>query len=143
MSVWQWYQRKMNERTVTRIRNKSGTMWGMDMVILRTKGRKSGRPRETPLSWFPYDGDWLVVASGGGKGNPDWYANLAAHPDAVAVERHGAQPVPVTPVVLTGPEREAAWNAVVSAQPRYAKYQKKATREYPVVKLATAGECAG
>ncbi len=119
-------------------------MGGWTWSSCAPRGRKSGRPRETPLSWFPpYDGDWLVVASGGGKGNPDWYANLAAHPDAVAVERHGAQPVPVTPVVLTGPEREAAWNAVVSAQPRYAKYQKKATREYPVVKLATAGECAG
>ncbi|MDS1113507.1 nitroreductase family deazaflavin-dependent oxidoreductase [Gordonia westfalica] len=138
MSIWQWYQRKVNERTVKRIRTKSGTMWGMDMVILRTKGRKSGRPRETPLCWFPDDDGWLIVASGGGKGNPDWYANLAAHPDSVAVERHGQQPVPVTPVVLAGSERQAAWNAVVSAQPRYAKYQKKATREYPVVRLVAA-----
>ncbi|MEO9329375.1 nitroreductase family deazaflavin-dependent oxidoreductase [Gordonia aurantiaca] len=138
MSFWKWYQRKVNERTVERIRTKSGTMWGMDMVILRTKGRKSGRPRETPLCWFPHDGGWLVVASGGGKGTPDWYANLTAHPESVEIERHGQQPVPVKPAVLTGEERRAAWEKVVTAQPRYAKYQKKASREYPVVKLQAA-----
>ncbi|MCR5978139.1 nitroreductase family deazaflavin-dependent oxidoreductase [Gordonia jinghuaiqii] len=135
MSLSLWYQRKMNERTVKRIRTKSGSMWGMEMLILRTTGRRSGAPRETPLSWFPADGDRLIVASGGGRRNPDWYANLVAHPDSVSIERHGEPPVEVTPVVLSGADRESAWTSVVEAQPRYAKYQKKATREYPVVRL--------
>ncbi|UCZ88031.1 nitroreductase family deazaflavin-dependent oxidoreductase [Gordonia sp. WA4-43] len=130
-----WYQRRTNERTVARIRKKSGSMWGMEMLILRTTGRRSGLARETPLSWFPDGDDWLVVASGGGKRNPDWFANLTAHPDGVSVERHGEAPVPVTPVVLDAAEREIAWNTVVEAQPRYAKYQKKSSREYPLVRL--------
>ncbi|MGW8812267.1 nitroreductase family deazaflavin-dependent oxidoreductase [Gordonia terrae] len=130
-----WYQRKTNERTVARIRKKSGSMWGMEMLILRTTGRRSGLVRETPLSWFA-DGDgWLVVASGGGARNPDWFANLTARPDGVSVERHGEEPVAVRPVVLDAAERAAAWDRVVEAQPRYAKYQKKVTREYPLVRL--------
>ncbi|WP_439030629.1 nitroreductase family deazaflavin-dependent oxidoreductase [Gordonia terrae] len=134
-----WYQRKVNERTVRRIRNKSGSMWGMEMLVLRTTGRKSGLPRETPLSWFPDGDDWLIVASGGGKRNPDWFANLTAHPDAVAVERHGEEPVAVRPVVLDAEERATAWKRVVDAQPRYAKYQKKSSREYPLVRLVATG----
>ncbi|MFC9979441.1 nitroreductase family deazaflavin-dependent oxidoreductase [Gordonia sp. NPDC127522] len=130
-----WYQRKTNERTVARIRKKSGSMWGMEMLILRTTGRRSGLVRETPLSWFADGDDWLIVASGGGKRNPDWFANLTAHPDGVSVERHGEAPVPVTPIVLDAAEREIAWNTVVEAQPRYAKYQKKSSREYPLVRL--------
>mgnify|MGYP002723831349 FL=1 len=130
-----WYQRRTNERTVARIRKKSGSMWGMEMLILRTTGRRSGLVRETPLSWFPDGDDWLVVASGGGKRNPDWFANLTAHPDGVSVKRHGEAPVPVTPVVLDAAERQIAWNTVVEAQPRYAKYQKKSSREYPLVRL--------
>ncbi|MCT1352096.1 nitroreductase family deazaflavin-dependent oxidoreductase [Gordonia sp. p3-SID1431] len=130
-----WYQRRTNERTVARIRKKSGSMWGMEMLILRTTGRRSGLARETPLSWFPDGDDWLVVASGGGKRNPDWFANLTAHPDGVSVERNGEAPVPVTPVVLGADERSTAWKRVVEAQPRYAKYQKKSSREYPLVRL--------
>lgn len=130
-----WYQRRTNERTVARIRKKSGSMWGMEMLILRTTGRRSGLVRETPLSWFADGDDWLIVASGGGKRYPDWFANLTAHPDGVSVERHGEAPVPVTPVVLDAAEREIAWNTVVEAQPRYAKYQKKSSREYPLVRL--------
>lgn len=135
MSLWSWYQRKVNAHTVKRIRNKSGSMWGMDMIILRTVGRKTGAARETPLCWFSHDDAHLVVASGGGAGHPDWYANLAANPGAVAVERHGEQPVPVQVSVLAGDERERAWQSIVDAQPRYAKYQKKNDRQYPIVRL--------
>ncbi|MFT4396619.1 nitroreductase family deazaflavin-dependent oxidoreductase [Gordonia lacunae] len=133
-----WYQRKTNERTVTRIRTKSGSMWGMEMLILRTTGRRSGLVRETPLSWFADGDDWLIVASGGGDRNPDWFANLTARPGDVSVERHGEPPVAVTPIVLHAAEREAAWNTVVEAQPRYAKYQKKSSRQYPLVRLVAS-----
>jgi deazaflavin-dependent oxidoreductase (nitroreductase family) len=133
-----WFQRTMNTRTVTRIRRKSGTSMGMDLLVLHTLGRRSGEARETPLSWFA-DGDsaWLVVASGGGKGaDPDWYRNLVAHPDRAAVEFHGGQPQPVVPQVLDGADRDRAWEQVVAAQPRYAKYQGKDGHRYPLIRLA-------
>ncbi|WP_067660470.1 nitroreductase family deazaflavin-dependent oxidoreductase [Nocardia harenae] len=136
MSLSLWFQRTTNARTATRIRRKGGAMMGMEMLILHTVGRRSGEPRETPLSWFADGADRLVVASGGGDRNPDWYANLRANPARVAIELHGSSPTPVTATPLDGAEREQAWARIVEAQPRYAKYQKKSDREYPLVRLA-------
>ncbi|HEY8339716.1 MAG TPA: nitroreductase family deazaflavin-dependent oxidoreductase [Egibacteraceae bacterium] len=134
--VSRWLQHRANARTITRIRRKGGRAMGMDLLILHTRGRRSGQPRETPLAWFRDDeGGWLVVASGGGDRDPDWYANLEAHPDRVAVELHGAGPVPVRAQRLEGDERERAWQRIAAAQPRIAKYQRKHERVYPVLRL--------
>jgi len=131
-----WMQRRSNERLVRKVRGGTATFMGMDVLVLHTVGRRSGAPRETPLMWLPDEGDAvLVVASGGGSRNPDWHANLTAHPDDVAVELPGRAPVPVTPRVLDGADRERAWRRVATAQPRIAKYQSKAERQYPLVQL--------
>lgn len=131
-----WIQRRANSRTNARIRRKGGHMMGMDLLILHTVGRRSGQPRQTPVAWFADDEDgWLTVASGGGSRDPDWYANLMAHPERAAVELHGADPVPVVPVRLDGAAREQAWQRIAAAQPRIAKYQSKSDRVYPVVRL--------
>ncbi|WP_280417773.1 nitroreductase family deazaflavin-dependent oxidoreductase [Nocardia carnea] len=131
-----WFQRKMNARTTGKIRRKGGKYLGMDLLILHTTGRRSGQPRETPITWFADDDGWLVVASGGGKRDPDWYVNLMAHPEQAAVEVHGSPAVPVTPHRLAGDDRAQAWQRITGQQPRYAKYQQKSPREYPVVRLA-------
>ncbi|MBA9003350.1 nitroreductase family deazaflavin-dependent oxidoreductase [Thermomonospora cellulosilytica] len=131
-----WIQRKMNARMNRKIRRGRGRFMGMDVLILNTVGRRSGRPRETPLAWFP-DGEdaWLIVASGGGSRHPDWYVNLMAHPDRASIELPGRDAVPVTPHRLDGADRERAWRRITAAQPRYAKYQSKSDREYPVIRL--------
>ncbi len=109
---------------------------GMDLLILQTVGRQTGQPRETPVTWFANgEDDWLIVASGGGRRHPDWYVNLMAHPDRASIELPGRGTVPVTPHRLDGADREQAWQRIVDAQPRYAKYQRKSDREYPVVRL--------
>lgn len=131
-----WMQRKLNARTTAKLRRKGGKYLGMDMLILHTTGRRTGQPRETPITWFPDDDGWLVVASGGGKRDPDWYANLMAHPEQASVEVHGSAAVPVTAHLLAGEDRAQAWQRITGQQPRYAKYQKKSAREYPVVRLA-------
>lgn len=135
-----WFQRKTNARTVARIRRKGdGRMMGMDVLILHTAGRRSGQPYLTPIAWYADDrGGWLVVASGGGSGDPNWYLNLTAHPDRVAVELPGERPRPVTPHRLDGADRDEAWQHVVAANPRFAKYQAKSDRLYPVVRLTEA-----
>ena len=109
---------------------------GMDVLILNTVGRRSGQPRETPVSWFA-DGEdaRLVVASGGGGQHPAWYVNLMAHPDGASVELPGGDAVEVTPHRLDGADRARAWELITAAQPRYGKYQSKSDREYPVVRL--------
>lgn len=138
MGFSQWFQRRMNARTNERIRRKGGQMMGMDLLILHTVGRRSGEPRQSPLSWFA-DGDdsRLIIASGGGKRNPDWYANLMANPGRAKVELHGEDAVPVTVDRLDGSDRDRAWRLIVEAQPRYAKYQDRNDRRYPVIRLTT------
>ncbi|MFC6012911.1 nitroreductase family deazaflavin-dependent oxidoreductase [Nocardia lasii] len=135
-----WMQHTMNARMNRKIRSGKGTFMGMDVLILHTVGRVTGTPRETPISWFPgEDGSWLLVGSGGKDGDPDWLRNLLANPDRATVQLPGSEPVAVTPEVLGGAARAAAWEHIAAAQPRYDKYQAKAGREYSVVRLAARG----
>ncbi|MFG1708172.1 nitroreductase family deazaflavin-dependent oxidoreductase [Nonomuraea sp. M3C6] len=135
-AVSRWVQRRMNARTNTRIRRGRGSFMGMDVLILHTVGRRSGQPRQSPVAWFA-DGEdaRLIVASGGGSRHPDWYLNLMGHPDQASIELPGHDAEPVTPHRLDGADREQAWQRITAAQPRYAKYQGKSDREYPVIRL--------
>jgi deazaflavin-dependent oxidoreductase (nitroreductase family) len=131
-----WMQQKANARMNRKIRGGRGHFMGMDVLILNTVGRRSGQPRETPVARFADGaGAWLVVASGGGSQHPDWHANLMANPDRATIELPGRDAEPVTPSRLEGDERARAWERIVTAQPRLAKYQGKSEREYPVVRL--------
>ncbi|TDC55722.1 nitroreductase family deazaflavin-dependent oxidoreductase [Actinomadura sp. KC345] len=131
-----WMQHRANARMNRKIRRGKGRFMGMDVLILNTVGRRSGEPRETPVAWFADDEDArLIVASGGGSQNPDWFANLMAHPDRASMELPGHDAVPVTAQRLDGADREQAWQRIAAAQPRIAKYQSKSEREYPVVRL--------
>lgn len=110
---------------------------GMDLLYLTTVGAKTGRNRLSPVSRIP-DGDdaWIVVASNNGSSRqPNWYHNLMAHPDQVSAEVAGRS-VPVTVEELSGPRRDAAWERVVAAYPRFAGYQRKTDRILPVIRLA-------
>jgi deazaflavin-dependent oxidoreductase (nitroreductase family) len=122
-----------------RHRRKGYRFMGMDVLFLTTIGRKTGQRRVTPVAWFP-DGDdaWLVVASAAGSAhNPAWYHNLAAHPDQVWIELPQRR-LRVAPEQLEGARRQAAWQQVVRAQPRYAGYQEKTDRLLPVIRLVPA-----
>jgi deazaflavin-dependent oxidoreductase (nitroreductase family) len=132
----------MNNQMIKRSRRSGASgrkMMGMDTLVLTTVGAKTGQKRQTLLGWFPDgDGAWLIVASAGGAAaNPAWYHNLAAHPDQVQIEV-GGKTVNVTPAQLAGPERDAAWQRITAAQPRYAGYEKKTDRVIPVIRLTTS-----
>jgi deazaflavin-dependent oxidoreductase (nitroreductase family) len=121
-----------------RIRNKQdGMFMGFNALVLTTVGRKSGLPRTNPVGWFPgLDGSWLIVASAAGAArNPAWYYNIAAHPDQVQIEVQGRK-VAVVADQLHGPERETAWQQIITAAPRFAQYQQKTDRELPIIHLA-------
>lgn len=131
-----WMQRTMNTRQLRKIRGGNGSFMGMHVLILNTVGRRSGQPRETPLAWFG-DGEesWLLIGSGGGTSNPDWHANLMAHPEQTTIELPGRDPLPVRPQQLEGAAREEAFGRIVAVAPRIGKYQAKSARQYPVVRL--------
>ncbi|MCL2534790.1 MAG: nitroreductase family deazaflavin-dependent oxidoreductase [Nocardiaceae bacterium] len=125
-----------NKLAMRRIRRRNGKFMGVDALILTTVGRKSGQPRSTPVDWFPGgDDSWIVVASAAGaRTNPNWYLNLAAHPDRVTIEI-GDQSIPVTARELEGSERDEQWAAIKTANPRFAPYEQKTDRKLPIIEL--------
>ena len=128
-------QRKM----IKQHRRRGDRFMDMDVLYLTTIGARTGERWLTPVAYFP-DGDdaWLIVASlGGAARNPDWYHNIAAHPDQVWIEVSGHQ-LHVTPEQLEGQRREEAWRRISASQPRYAGYQQKTDRVLPVLRLARA-----
>jgi deazaflavin-dependent oxidoreductase (nitroreductase family) len=112
----------------------SGPFKGRDVLILRTTGAKSGEERETPLAYFPENGQYVVIASkGGAPTNPSWYYNLATNPK-VTIEVLG-EPVPAVARVTTGDERDRLFAKIGAKYPGFLEYQKKTPRTIPVVVL--------
>jgi deazaflavin-dependent oxidoreductase (nitroreductase family) len=106
-------------------------------LLLETRGRRSGAPRQAVLPWFRIDGKLMVVGSKGGMPtDPAWVMNLRAEP-AVAVwirrKRHAARAR-----IAAGEERAALWAELTARVPTYAHYQSLTTREIPVVVLELA-----
>ena len=104
------------------------------VLLLTTTGAKSGQSRTTPLVYTP-DGERIVViaSKGGAPSHPAWYHNLAAHPE-VTVEL-GREQFQAWAVVAEGPERERLYSQQAAQMPGFAEYQKKTTRQIPVVVL--------
>ena len=111
----------------------AGRIAGMPIVELRTVGRRTGAPRTVVLS-APIDepGRLVFVASRGGDDrHPDWYRNLLADP-RVTVIRGGTRSAMLARTA-TAEERAELWPRVVAAYGGYADYQRRTTREIPLV----------
>jgi deazaflavin-dependent oxidoreductase (nitroreductase family) len=104
------------------------------MLLLHTKGRKTGQPRINPLVYLA-DGDrFVIIASkGGAPRDPQWYRNLVANPD-VEIEV-GTRTIPVKAVVVTGAERDELYSRQAAIMPAFAEYQQRAGRVIPVIAL--------
>jgi deazaflavin-dependent oxidoreductase (nitroreductase family) len=108
----------------------------MPVLELTTKGRKTGIPRSVMLTSPLQDGTtFIVVASRGGADLPPaWFLNLRDNPE-VEVTLHG-QPAQHIRARIAGPdERRRLWPRIVSDHKNYADYQRKTTRELPLVLL--------
>ncbi len=131
MNTWQ----ERNEKVIKEFRANGGKVgdWG-SLILLTTKGAKTGQTRIIPLMHIPYGNAVLAVASkGGAVKDPDWYHNVLTHPD-VTVEV-GNEKYETTARILSGAEREKAFEKAVEVFPPYGEYQKKAPREIPVIAL--------
>jgi deazaflavin-dependent oxidoreductase (nitroreductase family) len=130
--------RWLSRRIINQIRRRNGTMpiLGFKVLVLTTVGAKSGRIRMTPVGSFPEgEGSWLIVASAaGGRKNPAWYQNIAAHPDRVEIDTDG-QKVAVVAEQVSGAEREVAWRHITAVGARYAKDAQRTDRELPIIRL--------
>jgi deazaflavin-dependent oxidoreductase (nitroreductase family) len=116
-----------------------GYSWqrGTTILLLTTRGRKSGVERTTPLIFERHGDDYLIVASRGGTDEPPgWYVNLRAEPD-VQVQVRGeifrAHARDATPE-----EQPELWRKMAAVWPDYDEYQKRTERKIPVVVLERA-----
>ena len=105
---------------------------GLPVIILATRGNKSGTIRKSPLMRVEHDGEYALVASmGGAPKHPVWYYNLKADPDALVLQ-DGPEPFDATAREVTGDEYKLWWERAVAAYPDYADYQTKTERVIPV-----------
>jgi F420H(2)-dependent quinone reductase len=105
---------------------------GLPVIIVTTRGNRSGKLRKTPLMRVEHDGEYALVASqGGAPTHPVWYHNLKAGPEAVTIQ-DGPEPFDARVREATGDERAAWWERAVATYPPYAEYQTKTEREIPV-----------
>jgi F420H(2)-dependent quinone reductase len=107
---------------------------GGDLLLLTTTGRRTGKPRTTPLLYLD-DGDrWIVVASNGGADwEPGWWLNLRA--GGTGTVEVGGERTEVTGTQLEGAEREEAYQRLVARVFDYDSYQRKVRRRLAVVAL--------
>lgn len=105
---------------------------GLPIVVVTTRGNKSGKIRKTPLMRVEHGGEYALVASkGGAPTHPVWYYNLVSNPDEVTIQ-DGPEPFAVSVRQVTGDERDAWWSRAVEAYPPYAEYQERTERRIPV-----------
>jgi deazaflavin-dependent oxidoreductase (nitroreductase family) len=105
---------------------------GLPVIIVTTRGNKSGAIRKTPLMRVEHAGEYALVASqGGAPTHPVWYHNLTADPQAVVIQ-DGPEPFDAVVRELSGDERQTWWERAVAAYPPYAEYQARTERTIPV-----------
>ena len=110
------------------------TLRGKPVIILTSRGAKSGKIRKTPLMRVEHEGRYAVVASqGGAPEHPTWYHNLVADPKVELQD--GPVRQDMTARELTGDEKATWWERAVAAWPDYASYQERTDREIPVFVL--------
>ncbi|MFH8496536.1 nitroreductase family deazaflavin-dependent oxidoreductase [Streptomyces coeruleorubidus] len=106
----------------------------MPVVVLTSRGVRSGKLRKTPVMRVEHEGRYAAVASlGGAPKHPVWYFNIKADPHVELQDGPVKQDMIAREV--TGQEKADWWERAVAAYPAYADYQKKTDREIPVFVL--------
>src|SRR5438874_6782396 len=105
---------------------------GLPVVIVTTRGRKSGKVRKFAVMRVEHDGEYALVGSrGGAPTHPNWYHNLIANPSEVMIQ-DGPMPFDVEVHEATGDEKATWWKRAVAVYAPYDDYQKKTERQIPV-----------
>jgi deazaflavin-dependent oxidoreductase (nitroreductase family) len=140
-SPWNWVREQIEtyERTGGREANTLRDT-GLPIIVVTTRGNKSGKIRKTALMRVEHDGEYALVASmGGAPQHPVWYHNIKADPTAVMIQ-DGPEPFDVDVHEAEGEERAAWWERAVAAYPPYAEYQERTSRRIPVFIATPRGQ---
>ncbi len=107
---------------------------GYAIVVITSRGAKSGNLRKNPVMRVEREGVYVAVASkGGADEQPEWYFNFVEHPEVDLQD--GATKKTYRVDLVDGEERADLWQLAVDTWPTYADYQKKTDRQIPVFKL--------
>ena len=105
---------------------------GLPIIIVTTRGRRSGKVRKFALMRVEHGGEYALVGSqGGAPTHPPWVHNLRAAPGEVMIQ-DGPEPFDVTVREVDGEERDLWWQRAVAAYPPYEEYQGRTERRIPV-----------
>lgn len=127
-----------NQNTIEEFRANEGKVGGYfegrPILLLHHKGAQSGVERVNPVMYETLDNGFAVFASkAGADTNPDWYHNLKANPETTV--EVGSETIPVKARIADPQEREPIWSRWKQANPNFAEYETKTSREIPVVIL--------
>ena len=107
---------------------------GLNMLLLFTKGRRTGQTKTNPLLYVQDGNQYYCVASfGGNDRNPQWFRNLVANPKVQLLVK--GRHITAMADVTSGKERCDAWKKLVNYYPPFSKYQRRTSRTIPVVKF--------
>ena len=134
-----------NARVIAEFRANGGQVSAFPhgyLLLLHHTGARSGQERVSPLAYLAVDGGYAIFGSkAGAPENPAWYHNLVANPEAsieIGTGPGSVETIPVTARVAAPEEREPIWTRQKEASPGFADYEKKTTRQIPVVILQPA-----
>ena len=127
-----------NDSVIEEFRAKGGKLpgpaEGSALLLLHTRGARSGAERVNPVTYQPLADGWAIFAAhAGAANNPAWFHNLVANPETII--EIGKETIPVRARVTSGDEREGIWARQKAFYPRFAKYEEQTTREIPVIVL--------
>jgi deazaflavin-dependent oxidoreductase (nitroreductase family) len=115
-----------------------GQFEGAPVLLLHTKGAKSGQERINPMMYLDYEGKRYIFASyAGAPTNPDWYHNLVANPDVTVEAGTETYEATASPVSLA--ERDRIYPVQAERFANFAEYETLTTRKIPVVELTPKG----
>lgn len=131
-----------NKKVIEEFRANKGKVGGyfenMTLLLLHTRGAKSGLPRLSPTA-YTKDGDRLVIiaSKGGADTHPDWYYNVVANPN-VTIEV-GTETYDAVATVEQEPERTRLYDQMAAQYPGFEAYRQKTSRNIPVITLKRKG----
>jgi deazaflavin-dependent oxidoreductase (nitroreductase family) len=133
-SVWRFFVRIFAWLYKTTNGQIGGRVAGLNVLLLTTTGRKSGKQHTAPLGYFEHDGAYVIIASNGGADtHPDWFLNLRKHPKvAIRIRDKDLQ---AGAELVSAELRKELWGRLVRMSPQYGGYATNTKREIPLVLL--------
>ncbi|MBT4521311.1 MAG: nitroreductase family deazaflavin-dependent oxidoreductase [Halieaceae bacterium] len=134
MSIWNYFG--VVHKAVYKLSDgRMGARMGwIDVALVETTGRKTGKKRTIPIACYPHKDSIAVSASNSGSDrHPAWYLNMMANP-SVSV-RLGKERFSAHAEVVPDAERVALWQQIVDNNKHQGEYLQRTSRKIPLVWL--------